>query len=328
MGVSMALSFARLLPSDLLNASPMEIYTSPQYLKVWKRVIIRSIKLFLLGMFLANGYDYTTWRIPGVLQYFAASYLWVAATILLTLPYTQKLLRMKEEARCRRYQSLHQEITTSMLIEEAQEGRLGGEGMETVKHDAIKDYHAYDNDTRRKWWKWLEFEDTSILTSYRYELIIQGSILLVYLLVVLLGQAPGCPRGYNGPGGRGDHGDYHDCTGGIHRYIDLMLFTHMMIFHGETCRFLYGCIAYDPEGFMGMFTATVLTYLGLMTGRLFLHYRDNVKKIVQLMFYEAMVLLLLCGILCGFSREEGVIPVNKNLCCMRYAAADGVNTVE
>ncbi|XP_066916081.1 uncharacterized protein [Clytia hemisphaerica] len=45
---------------------------------ITKKIIVRSIKLFALGLFINNGKDYEHWRIPGVLQRFALSYLVVA----------------------------------------------------------------------------------------------------------------------------------------------------------------------------------------------------------------------------------------------------------
>ena len=97
-------------------------------------------------------------------------------------------------------------------------------------------------------------------------------------------------RGYMGPGGIGDGGDHAACTGGIHRYVDIMLFTDDLIYHAPTCKELYSCQcvsatylvssniplisfalvhfyrSYDPEGFLGTLTASFLTYLGLMSG--------------------------------------------------------------
>jgi hypothetical protein len=99
MGVSMALSFSALglviaepvlsnsthLTTTLANR-PLEYHAAPW--SAWSKVLQRSAWLFGIGMFLANGYDYKTWRIPGVLQYFAVSYLVTSATVLYYLPTT------------------------------------------------------------------------------------------------------------------------------------------------------------------------------------------------------------------------------------------------
>ena len=92
MGVSMALSFSamKLIIADpALSLStvanrPVDGGSAPR--DAWIKVIKRSLTLFGIGMFLANGYDYKTWRIPGVLQYFAVSYFVTSATVLYWLP--------------------------------------------------------------------------------------------------------------------------------------------------------------------------------------------------------------------------------------------------
>jgi heparan-alpha-glucosaminide N-acetyltransferase len=59
-------------------------------------------------------------------------------------------------------------------------------------------------------------------------------------------------------------------------------------------------------------TACNLTYLGLMAGRVLLHYKQHKDRLVFWTTW-ATVLLLVAGILCGFSQNGGIIPVNKNL---------------
>lgn len=60
---------------------------------------------------------------------------------------------------------------------------------------------------------------------------------------------PGCPRGYLGPGGLGDHAQYRNCTGGAAGYIDRTLFGENHVYARPTCRTWYQCnVPYDPEG--------------------------------------------------------------------------------
>jgi hypothetical protein len=54
MGVSMALSFEAQRKAGVSKRD------------MWKKISIRSFKLFAIGMFLANGYELSTWRIPGI----------------------------------------------------------------------------------------------------------------------------------------------------------------------------------------------------------------------------------------------------------------------
>lgn len=151
-----------------------------------------------------------------------------------------------------------------------------------------------------------------ILKAYYYEWIVQFVILITILCIVLFATAPGCPMGYNGAGGIADYGDYPDCTGGIHRYVDSIIFGVDHYYDEPTCVSLYKCIAYDPEGLLGSFSACILTYFGLMSGRIILHYKDHETRLKKWMIFSC-VLLLLGGIMCQFSQNDGLIPLNKNL---------------
>ena len=68
-----------------------------KYRRMWYlSTVRRSLILFGLGMFLANGYEYTTWRVPGVLQYFAMSNFITTFTVLVCLPKTnEEITRIK-----------------------------------------------------------------------------------------------------------------------------------------------------------------------------------------------------------------------------------------
>jgi len=285
MGVSMALSFQHTLQWDQDPAS-----VEPA---AWLRVCRRSLILFLLGMFLANGYEYTTWRVPGVLQYFAVSYLLTSCCVLAVFPATHRLLREVKE----RLQAVPEDLPP-----EIHWGELTVESPE----------HSPSLLTRMATRCCSLLRRMEILTAYRWECLIQLVILVVFLSLCLGAQAPGCPRGYNGPGGISDESAYSGCTGGIHRYIDMHAFGYLFIYHHPTCRELYACPPYDPEGLLGVLSACSLTYLGLMTGRVLLHFKEHWERLAIWLGSSAW-LLLFAGILCGFSQNEGLIPVNKNL---------------
>jgi heparan-alpha-glucosaminide N-acetyltransferase len=153
---------------------------------------------------------------------------------------------------------------------------------------------------------------STVMSAYRMEWAIQLSLVVVYMAVTLGAQAPGCPRGYMGPGGIGDGGEHAECTGGIHRYVDIMLFTNDLIYHAPTCKELYSCQSYDPEGFLGVLTASFLTYLGLMSGRVLIHFPTHRERLTRWAIWT-VALLLLAGIFCGFSKNDGFMPINKNL---------------
>jgi heparan-alpha-glucosaminide N-acetyltransferase len=237
----------------------------------------RSILLLFIGMFLSNGYDFSTWRFTGVLKYFSFSNFIVASTALIFLPLTNA-----EISAIQRAEDSRNQINLFSFLPET--------------------WRAYGP----------SFPVTRILLAYRYEWIVQAVVLIVYLSLVLGAKAPGCPRGYNGPGGLADNGKYPLCTGGIHRYIDMQFFGYDHIYQHPTCVEVYECVAYDPEGFLGAISACTLTYLGLMSGRVLVHFTDHRERITRWLIW-GFFLLLLSGILCGFSQNEGAIPINKNL---------------
>ena len=211
----MALSTKNLVLSD-------EVVTFDHYSKVIRRALI----LFGLNMFLANGYEYTTWRIPGVLAYFSVSGLVTSLTCLTMMRRTKARL--------------------TKILES-----------ETRDLEIYSNWKTHPSDVSCKM-------PSKIMLSYSYEWIIQGSILLVYLSVSLGAKVEGCPRGYLGPGGISEGGKYFNCTGGIHRWLDVHVFGYNQIYHHPTCKELYNCIAYDPEGLLGSLSACTLCYLGII----------------------------------------------------------------
>eukprot|EP00606_Chrysophyceae_sp_TOSAG23-5_P000536 GSChrysophyteH2.ASY1.ANO1.767.1 assembled CDS len=149
---------------------------------------------------------------------------------------------------------------------------------------------------------WYDFK-TSVMYCYYYEYVVMLAIFFVFVTLCLLGSAPGCPTGY---------AEDASCTGGIHRYIDVTVFGENHIYDEPTCKSLYGCQSYDPEGLLGSLTACTLSYFGLVTGRILLHFPGHSQRL-QRWLGLGSVLCLLAGVLCGFSQNDGLIPVNKNL---------------
>lgn len=179
MGVSMALSYSNLEKKALSSGVSAGQYTWTMWIKAGRR----SFVFFTIGMFLNNGNPFYNWRIPGVLQYFAVSYFFVATSVLLMRVRTSKLI---DAASDRLVSAVHQE------------------GKVMTVNGIVDWFH--------------------VLWCYRYEWIIQGTILGIFLLISFFGKAPGCPVGYNGPGGISEDSQYADCVGGIHKYIDQQLF--------------------------------------------------------------------------------------------------------
>ncbi len=96
-----------------------------------------------------------------------------------------------------------------------------------------------------------------------------------------------------------------------------MLFGVDHFYHGPTCSEVYNCIFYDPEGFVGALHAAFLVWLGLVCGRVFVHHKDVRGRLLRLWTWGA-VQCFIAACLCGFSKDGGVVPVNKNLWSLSF----------
>ncbi len=145
----------------------------------------------------------------------------------------------------------------------------------------------------------------------------------VYLLTSFFLPVPGCPTGYLGPGGLADQGAFAACTGGAHGYVDRLLWGQAHIYGGATCRDVYQCrfVKYDPENTLGAISAAWMAWLGLQVGRMLVAQQAFAggrpaaaltRAITPRWAAMGLALCLIAGLLCGFSKEHGVIPVNKN----------------
>lgn len=239
MGASMALSFDKLQKSKLANDF--------SHLDFIYKIIRRSVMLFLLGMFLNNGFDLGNWRIPGVLQRFAVGYLLIA----LIVSYIPKL--------------------------------------DISRLKPLKD-----------------------ILDYIFQWILVLLVLMAYLLITYTFKVEGCPRGYTGPGGIGDYGQYRDCTGGAALYLDKQIFGPKHIFADPSCKNVYQTGIFDPEGFLGNFTSLFLTFTGYQCGRILINYKEDKEKMIRWVIWGVILAGIGIG-LCGASKNEGVIPLNKNI---------------
>lgn len=122
-----------------------------------------------------------------------------------------------------------------------------------------------------------------------------------------------CPTGYLGPGGLHEGGNHFNCTGGIARYIDNQVFGPSHMWGGNFPQPIYHNTAiHEPEGFLGTLNSIVLTWFGVICGRLLKYYNSIQWKLTE-MAISGFVLLLLTGILTGFHQFGGVC-LNQPLC--------------
>jgi heparan-alpha-glucosaminide N-acetyltransferase len=246
----------------------------------------RGATLIGIGLFLnSGGMDAVEhWRLPGVLQYFGFSYI-VVSFIIIQVPIL-KSLQLDLETQPISSASL---FSVSLPSDPAQAPRPS-----------------------------LLASDTwSDIVPHALQWIIALLLPIIYIALTWGVPVPGCPTGYTGPGGFADYGQHFNCTGGSHRYIDALLFGEDHFYHGPTCRDVYSCIFYDPEGFVGAFHASFLVWLGVVCGRVFVHHKDVKRRLLRLWVW-GIVECFIAACLCSFSKEGGIVPVNKNLWSLSF----------
>ncbi|XP_069835379.1 heparan-alpha-glucosaminide N-acetyltransferase-like isoform X2 [Dendropsophus ebraccatus] len=157
------------------------------------------------------------------------------------------------------------------------------------------------------------------IVMYWPEWIIIAALETLSLCLTFLLPVPGCPTGYLGPGGIGDFGLYPNCTGGAAGYIDKWLFGQNHIYNHPTCKELYKTTQpFDPEGILGTINSVVMAFFGLQAGKIILIYRKSPHKILCRFFIWSILLGITSAILTKCTRDEGFIPINKNLWSLSF----------
>lgn len=166
--------------------------------------------------------------------------------------------------------------------------------------------------------KWKFIRD---ITNYWGEWVIQMSLVVVHTCLTFLLPVPGCPTGYLGPGGLSDKGHYSNCTGGASRYIDKKIIGDHLMYKHPTCAEIYRTtVPYEPEGILGTLTSTFLCFLGLQAGKILLTYPTPIARIKRFLIWSVF-LGSLSLLLCKASKNDGWIPINKNLWSLSYVLA-------
>ncbi|KAJ9592755.1 hypothetical protein L9F63_015593 [Diploptera punctata] len=166
--------------------------------------------------------------------------------------------------------------------------------------------------------RWLIIQD--ILDSWIQWFVIFALTATQVLLTLML-PVPGCPTGYLGPGGWQNYSSNPNCTGGAAGYIDRLIFGQNHIYQRPTCQSVYNTmVPYDPEGILGTLTSVLNVYLGVQAGRIILSYHYTFSRITRWMVW-AILMGIIAGVLCNFSKNDGIIPVNKNLWSLSFVLA-------
>ncbi|XP_054847125.1 heparan-alpha-glucosaminide N-acetyltransferase isoform X2 [Eublepharis macularius] len=141
----------------------------------------------------------------------------------------------------------------------------------------------------------------------------------VWLCLTFLLNVPGCPTGYLGAGGIGDFGKYPNCTGGAAGYIDRLLLGEKHIYQHPSSNVLYmTTVAFDPEGVLGTINSVILAFLGLQGGKILLLFKDQPRQIMLRFCVWSVIMGVISAVLTKCSKEDGFIPVNKNLWSVSY----------
>nr|XP_015202918.1 PREDICTED: heparan-alpha-glucosaminide N-acetyltransferase-like [Lepisosteus oculatus] len=147
---------------------------------------------------------------------------------------------------------------------------------------------------------------------------------IIWLCLTFLLPVPNCPTGYVGPGGIGDDGLFYNCTGGAAGYIDKLLLGENHIYSNPTCKELYKTtVPFDPEGILGTLNSIVMGFIGMQSGKILLIYRGKNFSILKRFLLWALILGIFSAILSKCTRDEGFIPVNKNLWSFSYITCMG-----
>ncbi|XP_062376297.1 heparan-alpha-glucosaminide N-acetyltransferase [Sardina pilchardus] len=145
----------------------------------------------------------------------------------------------------------------------------------------------------------------------------------VWLCVTFLLPVPGCPTGYLGAGGIGDEGLFPNCTGGAAAYVDRWLLGDNIYWH-PTCKTLYRTTQpFDPEGVLGTINSVVMGFMGMQAGKILLFFRPKNRNILIRFLVWAILLGTCAAILSKCTRDQGFIPVNKNLWSLSYVTCMG-----
>ncbi|EGD73493.1 heparan-alpha-glucosaminide N-acetyltransferase [Salpingoeca rosetta] len=284
MGTSMAITFNSLFKRH----TPLRT--------ILYKVARRTLLLFGIGVIFINVvHDLRFARVPGVLQRFAIAYL-VVALVIIFVPKAVSLLRNVDEVT-----PLIRRLTPTVR-NPASDLDPGGCGM--LRH--LPDVAPYVGE-------WI-----AIIV-----------LVVIHTCITFLLPVPGCPTGYIGPGGAlAEFGQFAPangscvngtfcCEGGAAGHVDRWLLSWKHIYGSPTSQETYQTGAYDPEGILGSLTSILICYLGLQSGKIIVHYKAARARSVRWLAWGVLCCAIATG-LCGGSKNDGVIPVSKNLWSLSF----------
>ena len=100
--------------------------------------------------------------------------------------------------------------------------------------------------------------------------------------------------------------------------IDRVILGQSHVYQDPTCKSIFlNQMPHDPEGLLGCLTSILLCYLGVSCGHIILHYKEAKSRIIRFIVY-GVIYGMVALILCNFSKNNGLIPINKNLWSLSF----------
>ncbi|XP_011447071.3 heparan-alpha-glucosaminide N-acetyltransferase isoform X1 [Magallana gigas] len=162
------------------------------------------------------------------------------------------------------------------------------------------------------------------IVDFWLEWILHIVFVTVHIIITFTLDVPGCGKGYIGPGGLHEAVNsteasvYQNCTGGAAGYIDRQVFGDDHIYQSPTCKPIYKTtVPYDPEGLLGTLNSVFMCYLGLQAGKILMTFKEPSARVKRFLIW-GLFLCLIAGALCGFKKDGGTIPLNKNLWSLSF----------
>ncbi|XP_017777124.1 PREDICTED: heparan-alpha-glucosaminide N-acetyltransferase [Nicrophorus vespilloides] len=169
-----------------------------------------------------------------------------------------------------------------------------------------------DNSTSNNVWS----RRFKYILSVKYQWIFMLILLSAYILILVFLQEPGCEAFYLGPGGYHDNGTHFNCTGGATGYIDRLILGKHVYQRAEIIN-VYQALPHDPEGILGCLPSIFHVFLGVQAGAILQAHKGH-KRRLALWLVWAAISGIIGGLLCNFSKDDGLIPVNKNLWSLSF----------
>lgn len=253
-------------------------------------------------------------QIRGVIQRFALAYLVIATLYMLTLK-AEHNRHMMEILQNDQTDSSMESSTASAVqcqVTTDSDDRLptmfSGGAPSAAFHDPPKKISHLLYDFCVLWQMW----------------IVAIILVVIHLCVVFKLPVPGCPDGYMGPGGKEFMGKYAHCRGGAVGYIDYLVLGNEtstnINSNNAIITAVYEAIPLNPFNLFGNLLTIVQVFLGLQCGVIFMLWKAPQPRIFRLLFW-ALLTGLCAGLLCNFSRDSGLIPINQTMWSFSYTMA-------